>query len=142
MPGISLDEMQRIAAEELPFVDVLGIRFEAVGDGTATGRLVYREDLLRPGGTVNGPAMMGLADVVMYACVLSRIGPVKLAVTTSLNTNFLRRPRPGDILGEGRLIKCGKRLAYGEVTLWSEGEPDDPVCHVTGTYSIPPPEAR
>ncbi len=142
MPGVSLEEMQRIAAEELPFVDVLGIRFEMVGDGTAIARLVYREDLLRPGGTVNGPAMMGLADVVMYACVLSRIGPVKLAVTTNLNTNFLRRPRPGDILGEGRLIKCGKRLAYGEVSLWSEGEPDDPVCHVTGTYSIPPPDAR
>ena len=97
---------------------------------------------MRPGGTVSGPVLMGLADLVMYALVLSRIGPVKLAVTTNLTANFLRRPGTADLMAEGRLIKCGKRLAYGEVTLYSDGEPDDPVCHVTSTYSIPPPEAR
>lgn len=120
----------------------LGILFETIGDGCATARLPFREDLLRPGGTVTGPAMMAMADVAMYGAVLSRIGPVKLAVTTSLNANFLRRPKPGDLLADGRLIKCGRRLAYGEVTLVSADAPDDPVCHVTCTYSIPPEEAR
>src|SRR3546814_19855739 len=67
----------------------------------------------------------------MYAAVLSRIGPVKLAVTTSLHANFLRRPKPGDLLADGRLIKCGRRLAYGEVTLVSADAPEDPVCQVT-----------
>src|SRR3546814_4601165 len=60
----------------------------------------------------------------------------------SLNANFLRRPKPGDLLADGRLIKCGRRLAYGEVTLVSADAPEDPVCHVTCTYSIPPEEAR
>ena len=37
------------------------------------------------------------------------------------------------------MIKVGKRLAYGEVSLYSEGEEaDGPVAHVTATYSIPP----
>ena len=36
--------------------------------------------------------MMGLADVTVYAALLSRIGLVPLAVTTSLNINFLRKP--------------------------------------------------
>src|SRR3546814_709596 len=98
---------------------ILGFLFESITDGQAVARLPFREDLLRPGGTVTGPAMMAMADVVMYAAVLSRIGPVKLAVTTSLNANFLRRPKPGDLLADGRLIKCGRRLAYGEVTLVS-----------------------
>ncbi len=33
-------------------------------------------------------------------------------------------------------MKVGKRLAVGEVTIYSEGT-DDPVAHVTATYSIP-----
>jgi acyl-coenzyme A thioesterase PaaI-like protein len=73
----------------------------------------------------------------MYALVLSGIGRVELAVTINLNINFLRKPGPADIIGEGRMIKLGRRLAVSEVTLYSEGDPD-PVAHVTGTYSIPP----
>lgn len=139
---ITLQEMERITREEVPSVGQLGVVYEAIGEGTVRARLPHRDDFLRPGGTVSGPTMMGLADIVMYACVLSRIGPVKLAVTTNLNANFLRRPAPVDLVAEGRLLKIGKRLAYGEVTITSDGEPDDPVCHVTATYSIPPPERR
>jgi acyl-coenzyme A thioesterase PaaI-like protein len=80
---------------------------------------------------------MALADLTMYAVVMSLIGRVELAVTTSLNCNFLRRPRPADLIAEGRILKLGKRLAVGEVSLYSEGSPE-PVAHVTCTYSIPP----
>ena len=141
MVAITLEELDRITREEVPYVGQLGVVYEKVSDGLVTARLPFRDDLLRPGGTVTGPAMMSLGDIVMYAVVLSRIGPVKLAVTTSLTANFLRRPKPGDILAEGRLLKCGQRLAYGEVSMFSEGE-TDPVCHVTATYSIPPVDQR
>jgi uncharacterized protein (TIGR00369 family) len=94
---------------------------------------------LRPGGTINGPALMSLADYGMYVAVLSRIGRVEMAVTTSLNCNFLRLPRPGAVIADCRLLKLGKRLAYGEVSMFSEGDEDSgPVAHVTATYSIPP----
>jgi uncharacterized protein (TIGR00369 family) len=132
--------MDRIAREDVPSIGQFDIVFERIDDGYVRARLPFHEDLLRQGGTVGGPTMMGLADVVLYACVMSRIGIVKLAVTTSLNVNFLRRPAPVDLIAEGRLIKCGRRLAYGEVSIISDGAPDDPVCHVTGTYSIPPRE--
>jgi len=88
---------------------------------------------------VAGPLLMGLADFAIYVAVLSVIGRVELAVTTNLTCNFLRRPKPKDVIGEARLLKVGKRLAYGEVSLLTEGEEDDgPVAHVTATYSIPP----
>jgi acyl-coenzyme A thioesterase PaaI-like protein len=44
------------------------------------------------------------------------------------------------MLAEGRMVKLGKRLAFGEVTLYSDGRPD-PVAHVTASYSIPPERA-
>jgi acyl-coenzyme A thioesterase PaaI-like protein len=81
--------------------------------------------------------MMTLADLALYVAILAHIGPVGLAVTTNLNFNFLRRPEPWDLLAECRLLKLGARLAVGEVSLFSEGIAD-PVCHATGTYSIPP----
>ena len=80
---------------------------------------------------------MALADVAMYVALLGEIGLVPLAVTTSLNINFLRKPAQKDVIGEARLLKVGKRLAVGEVTLFSDGDPE-PVAHVTCTYSIPP----
>jgi acyl-coenzyme A thioesterase PaaI-like protein len=72
----------------------------------------------------------------MYVGILASIGPVPLAVTTNLNINFLRRPAARDLLAECRLLKLGKRLAVGEVTIRSDGD-DEPVAHVTSTYSIP-----
>jgi acyl-coenzyme A thioesterase PaaI-like protein len=93
--------------------------------------------MLRLGGTVSGPTLMALADCAMYVVLLSAIGPVSLAVTTNLNINFLRKGEPSqDILAAARLLKLGKRLAVGEVNLLS-GSSQDPIAHVTSTYSIP-----
>jgi uncharacterized protein (TIGR00369 family) len=98
--------------------------------------MLYHEQTLRPGGTISGPAMFALADIAMYAALLARIGPRPLAVTTSLNINFLRKPKPGDMIADATILKLGKRLAMGEIGLHSDGE-DDLAAHATATYSIP-----
>jgi uncharacterized protein (TIGR00369 family) len=139
MAHITVEEYELISREKLPFAKSMGLRLDEIHEDHVLMRAVYSEDFLRPGGTVAGPVMMALADAAMYALVLSKIGPVELAVTTSLNINFLRKPKPGDVLAEARMLKLGKRLAVGEVTLYSEGEDHgEPVAHVTATYSIPP----
>lgn len=93
---------------------------------------------LRPGGTVSGPAMMTVADYAMYVAILSRIGLHALAVTTNLNINFLRKPTAGkNLKAECRLLKVGKHLVVGEVTVYSVGNAEA-VAHVTATYSLPP----
>ena len=109
----------------------------AVGDRAATIRHPVGVAELRPGGTVSGPVLMTVADVALYVALLGEIGIVPLAVTTSLSINFLRKPA-GDraIVGVCKLLKLGRTLAVGEVTLYSEGS-DDAVAHVVGTYAIP-----
>jgi uncharacterized protein (TIGR00369 family) len=111
---------------------------EDVGPMSARMRCDYHERHLRPGGTISGPTMMALADLALYAAILAQIGPVALAVTTSLNYNFLRKPGQAALIAEARLLKLGRRLAVGEVSLFSQGE-SEMVCHATGTYSIPAP---
>jgi len=118
-----------------------GLVIEEAWHGGARVRQLFRDSLVRPGGTISGPTMMALADFAMYCAVLASIGPVPLAVTINLSINFLRRPAMRDLVGEARLMKLGKRLAVGEVTIFSDGDAA-PVAHVTSTYSIPPPDAR
>lgn len=101
-------------------------------------KLEVDEEHLRPGGTVSGPAMMGLADVTLYAALLSKIGLVPLAVTTNLNINFLRKPVAHQpIWARATMLKVGRTMGVGEVFVYSEGA-EEPVAHSTMTYSIPP----
>ena len=137
MPKMSAGELEEFIHSSFSNNERRVFHVERVEDMYAQVRLPFHERLLRPGGTVSGPAMMTLADTAMYVALLAMIGPVALAVTTSLNINFLRKPAPGDVIARCRLLKLGKRLAVGEVTIYSE-ESDEPVAHATVTYSIPP----
>lgn len=108
-----------------------------VGNASATVSHSVGAEELRPGGTVAGPVLMAVADVALYVAILGEIGIVPLTVTTSLNINFLRKPSAErSIIGVCKLIKLGKTLAVGEVSLYSEGMPE-PVAHAVGTYAIP-----
>ena len=110
---------------------------DAVGNKSATIRHNIGEAELRPGGTVAGPVMMFVADVALYIAILGEIGIVPLTVTTSLNINFLRKPAADKaIIGVCKLIKLGRTLAIGEVSIYSEGNPEM-VAHAVGTYAIP-----
>ena len=130
-------EMNAYLQEVFPQAD-FGETFlvEQVSEKGARIRLRFDDKHLRPGGTISGPTMFSLADVALYVAVLGRIGRVALAVTTNLNINFLRKPPAADLVGEARLLKLGKRLAVGEVSIVSAAE-DELVAHAVGTYSIP-----
>ncbi len=136
MSTLTADALRDFLAREFPQIDGAYV-VESAEPMRARMRLVSGERHLRPGGTISGPAMFGLADVALYAAILASLGPVGLAVTTNLNINFLRRPAPVDLIGEARLLKLGKRLAVGEVSIF-ESAGGDLVAHAAGTYSIPP----
>ncbi|MCZ8261253.1 MAG: PaaI family thioesterase [Beijerinckiaceae bacterium] len=142
-PALDRAEMEAFLDEVFPEIHHGGrsIVIEAVGHGTCRLRLIYHPRHVRPGGTLSGPAMMMLSDLALYVAVLSVAGRVSLAVTTNLSINFLRKPDKADLIAECRLLKAGKRLCMGEVTLLSEAQ-GEPVAHVTGTYSIPPAAAE
>jgi uncharacterized protein (TIGR00369 family) len=133
---MKLEELRAFLRQEFPQV-AEEFRVEEAGEELAL-RLVVAERHLRPGGTVSGPAMFGLADVAFYLALLQRIGPVALAVTTNCSIDFLRKPAADrDLIARARVLKLGKVLAVGDVLIWSEGM-DQPVAHASLTYSIPP----
>jgi uncharacterized protein (TIGR00369 family) len=137
--AITKADLERLLKAEFPetFHPESGLAVLEIWYGGCRVRQDFLRGSLRPGGTISGTIMMLLADVSVYVAVLASIGWTPLAVTTSLTINFLKKPAPAALEAECHLLKLGKRLAVGAVSIRSEGV-DDLVAHATATYSIPP----
>lgn len=138
-PLITAQEFQTLLLEEVNFLRDSNLATDRLEWGSIVLRQAVLEQHQRPGGIVAGPVLFGLADVALYGVVMSVAGPVRMATTTDMSIRFLRPAGMSktDLLAEGRVIKAGKRLVIGEVAIRHEDE-DEPVCHATGTYSVPP----
>ena len=132
-------ELDAFLEREFPQIHEGGrvYHIETVTYGAASVRLEAADRHLRPGGTISGPSMMALADLSAYVVILAALGPVALAVTTNLTINFLKKPDPGDLICDCRLLKLGKRLVVVEAYIHSL-DSEDLVAHATATYAIPP----
>ena len=106
--------------------------------GRARLSMPFQPALSRPGGIISGPALFGLADAALYGAVLSLIGQQEMSVTTGMSINFLRPARPGTVIADARIIRAGRTLVYGEISLTVEPS-EDAVAHATGTYIVPRP---
>jgi uncharacterized protein (TIGR00369 family) len=135
--ALNRDELTAYMTEVFPQIREDFV-IDALSEEGVTMRLLTAERHLRPGGTVSGPSMFALADVSVYALVLSRLGKKALAVTTNCSLDFMRKPEAGvDVVARARLLKLGKTLAVGDVHMFSQGS-DKIVARSTMTYSIPP----
>lgn len=133
---LNAKEVQDVIYQGLPAASEEGLQVEDVGERRARLRSPFRPSTIRPGGTLSGPTMMGLADAAMYAAILGELGRVEMAVTQNLNINFLSRPAQKDLIADAVILRLGRRSAVLEVQLFSEGS-DEMVAHVTGTYALP-----
>jgi len=135
-PLISIDDFHADTGDRHWFGTWLGGRIVKLGWGTASMELDIREEFLREGGTVAGPIIMGAADLVLYAAVMSAYEGGRKSVTADMTMHFLRRPT-GDILkADATIMKFGRRLAMGRIDVRMD---DDPrvVAHVASTYALP-----
>jgi acyl-coenzyme A thioesterase PaaI-like protein len=135
---ITKEEFSRVACEAMPSARAMNFEVVSIARASVVLRVKAGAADLRPGNTVAGPVLFGLADLTVWAAVMSALGPVPLAVTTDATIHFLRRPAAGVLLARGRLLKEGQRLVVGEVEIEREGEDDGPVAHAVMTYSVPP----
>lgn len=140
MSKVEIGRMREIFAAGLPASHAEGVTVEAVDDGFCTLRLPVQEHMVRPGGTLSGPAMMALADAAMWVCVMSAAGEIELAVTTNFSINFLRKPPMADVVADARILKLGQRLAVIDAGIYAADDSarTNMLAHATGTYSIPP----
>ncbi len=135
--GLTALEVQTLIRSGLPMAEDIDLRIDRLDEEGVLARVPFHAKLVRPGGTLSGPTIMALGDAAMYAVVLGRLGRVEMAVTSNLNINFLVRPKPVDLLAAARILRLSRRQAVCEVSLYSAGNEDELVAHVTGTYALP-----
>ncbi|MCY4239614.1 MAG: PaaI family thioesterase [Rhodospirillaceae bacterium] len=133
---ITTDEFHADTGDRHWFGTWLGGRVVELGWGTAKMELDIREEFLREGGTVAGPIIMGAADMVLYAAVMSAYEKGRKSVTADMTMHFLRRPTGKMLKAHAIIIKFGRRLAMGRIEVMMD---DDPrmVAHVAATYALP-----
>ncbi len=99
--------------DKAKFIRHYGFRVVRASDEGCTLELPHRPVLERPGGIVNGPALMAAADCAMWVAIKARIGLEKDALTSELNTAFLSAARGGHVYCTARILKFGRRSIYG-----------------------------
>ncbi len=135
---VNLDSANRRLAEVFaPWIQQLQLSIETIEDDSVVVRLPFSEDLCRSHQMMCGQAMMALIDTCMvFVCYVGQ-GKYTNCTTVSQNTSFMRPVMGRDILATGRVIKSGRSLVFGEVTLRAEGD-ERAVCVGTSTYMILP----
>ena len=114
------------------FLRPYGFRVVSVKAGHCTLELRHRPALERPGGIINGPALMAAADCAMWLAIKTRIGVEKDALTAELNTAFLAPAKGGHVYCTARILKLGKRRIYGTAECHSKS--GEIFSHHTVTY--------
>lgn len=134
---LTAEQVQALIRAGLPMAEDINLYIDRLDAQGVLARVPFSAKLVRPGGTLSGPTIMALADAAMYAVVLGRLGRVEMAVTSNLNINFLVKPKPVDLLAEATILRLSRRQAVCEVSLYSAGNEEELVAHVTGTYALP-----
>jgi len=128
---------QRLVEVFAPWVQQLQLRIEEIGNNTVVMRMPYSDDLCRSHQMICGQAMMTLIDTCMVFVCYTGQGRYLNCTTVSQNTSFMRPVVGRDIVATGRVLKSGRSLLFGEVTLHAEGD-QRMVCSGTSTYMILP----
>ena len=133
----SIAEVKEFFENELPFFSEFGFEVESMSPEVGVVRFVYDDKWTRPYKIINGGTLMALADVAAYLAIFGRLGIIPLAVTNELKMNFLRPAIGGDVLARAELLKVGRRVVYGAVDVFMDGEPERLVAHATCSWMLP-----
>jgi uncharacterized protein (TIGR00369 family) len=143
--GFSLEEARHLLADAFARCVVdLGISVEnidAAGAGHPEGlpgavlRMAFSERLCREGGIVCGQAMLALADTAMVFAVSAASGKYRPMTTVDQSTHFLKPAAKADIVADARIVRLGRTMSFGRVTLTSAAD-GKPVAMASSAYAM------
>lgn len=131
MKKVTRNELQALL-DRSRFIRHYGFRVVKATHALCTIELPHRPLLERPGGIVNGPALMAAADCAMWLAIKVRIGLDKDALTSELNTAFLNAAKAQHVYCTARILKFGRRTIYGTAECHSKA--GQIFSHHTVTY--------
>jgi len=98
-------------------------------------RLPFSERLCRNGGTVSGQALMAFADTAMVIANLAANRGYRPMTTVDQTTHFMRAVSASDVLADARVVRLGRTMSFGRVTLSSAAD-NKPVAMVSSAFAM------
>jgi acyl-coenzyme A thioesterase PaaI-like protein len=118
--------------EQTAFLAPYSFTVQACAPGECILRVPFAQSLERPGGIVSGMTLMGAADVAMWLAIMTLRGTQEHWVTSDMKTAFLRSGRKEEFVCTARVLKLGRRSAYG--TAECSGQSSGLLAHHVLTY--------
>ncbi|QOZ44243.1 thioesterase [Bradyrhizobium sp. CCBAU 53340] len=100
-------------------------------------RMPFSERLCRNGGVVCGQALMALADTAMVIANLAANRGYRPMTTVDQTTHFMRAVSSSDVLADARVVRLGRTMSFGRVTLFSAAD-NKPVAMVSSAFAMLP----
>ena len=134
---MTIPELQTLYAEVFAqWVRELELEVRATSDDGVTLALPVRARHVHAGGVVCGQTLMAAADTALVLAISHKLGGFRPQTTVQLQTSFLRPVGKdvAEVAVEARILKAGRSLVFGEVTLRL---PDGQVAaHATSTSAL------
>ena len=134
---MTLEALQALYAEVFAsWVRELDLEVRATTADSVTLALPVHARHVHAGGVMCGQTLMAAADTALVLAISHKLGGFRPQTTVQLQTSFLR-PVGKDVAEvsvEARILKSGRSLVFGEVTLRL---PDGQVAaHATSTSAL------
>jgi uncharacterized protein (TIGR00369 family) len=100
-------------------------------------RMAFSERLCRHGGVICGQALMALADTAMVIALHAAIRGYRPMTTVDQTTHFMRAATASDVLADARVVRLGRTMSFGRVTLSSAAD-NKPVAIVSSAFAMLP----
>ena len=116
-------------------VQDLGLSIESVAKDGAVLRMRFSENLCRDNGVICGQALMSLADTAMVFAISAAAGEYFPMTTVDQTIHFMRPAMRADVVADARVVRLGKTMAYGSITLRTDGD-ERPVAMAQTAYAL------
>lgn len=126
---------QRLTEVFAPWIQELNLQVVAIEQSEVTLLLPYNDQLCREGGMICGQALMALIDTCMVFVCYAGMKQFRNCATVNQNTSFLRPAINCDVLAHGKVVKAGRSLIFGDVTLFGKDD-SRPLCTGNLTYAV------
>ncbi len=119
-------------------LDTLGYELLAVDveAGTAEAAFTVGEEFGNTVGNVQGGFLAAMLDATLGTAIVCTLEPGEIAPTVELKISYLRPTRIGRIVGRGRIIKRGSRVAFLTGELYDAEE--RVLATASGTFLLTP----
>lgn len=129
------------AMERFGHIAALGMRYADHGPDWASIRLPWQDTLVGDPstGTVASGAIIALMDMTAGLSIWTCINGFRPMVTLDLRIDYLRAATPSaDIIGTVQCTRVARDIAFVRGSA-HDGDADDPVAHVAGSFMFTGP---